>query len=217
MKEPFRKPVWTTIAPSKLYRIQKKEELTPEEEAYRKNLERNYSLAIKSINAYLNKEFYQPTLGTGGRTPEEVKSEVDEQEELLKANALENENVKEMREVRLRDFQAEKEARLLAELIAKEEENKQLGEQLDEIIKQEIERSKTYITKENLDEKIEQVLAHPVSYDFAIDRRGQVVFDGSLHPYAFEPKAVPETSDVTAEFKKVDTSKAIFLKASKLF
>lgn len=217
IKEPFRKPVWQPTAPSKLYRIKKKEELSESEQAQRDHLEHTYSINMKSIQEYLRQEFYLPTLEDGGRSHEDVLKEEEEQNKLLAQNDAINAKIAAERAVREKEFEREQDALLLAKQIELEEENRVKGEELDRIVRLEIERSKTYITKENLDEKIDELLTHSTSYEFAIDTNGRVVFDGSLHPYALNPKAVPETSSQTEEYKNVDTSKPVFLTSRKLF
>ncbi|KAI2809680.1 hormone [Blomia tropicalis] len=216
-KEPLRKPIWQPTAPSKLYQIKKKPQLSEEETAQRKHLTDVYEINMKSIQKFLKDEFYTPTLEAGGRSPEEVAEEEMEQQKLLEENEQENERIAKMRDERLKVFQADKEAILLAKSIAIEEENKRLGEQFDIMVRKEIERSKTYITKENLDSKIEECLTHQTTYDFAIDNNGKLVFSGSLHPYALSPKDVPETSSNIDEYKETDSSKPIYVKAKRLF
>lgn len=216
-KEPFRKPIWQPTAPSKLYRIKKPEQFTAEEQAQRDHLTETYTINMKSIKQFLNKEFYLPTLEAGGLAHEDVVKEEDEQKQLIAENNRENETVAKMREERLKEFSADKEAQLIAKKIQIDEENKRLGEELDVVVRREIERSKTYVTKDNLDAYIEEVLTHQTDYDFAIDTNGKIVFSGSLHPYALTPKAVPETSSNTAEYKNVDSNKPVYLKARKLY
>lgn len=118
---------------------------------------------------------------------------------------------------RLKLFQQELEAKLMAMKIQKEEENRQIGEQFDRLVSQEIERSKTYITRDNIDAKIDETLTHQTNYDYAIDVNGRIMFDGSLHPYALRPKAVPETSSQTEEYQSFDSGKPVYLKAKKLY
>lgn len=216
-KEPFRKPVWQTIAPSKLYRIKKRDELSAEEQAQRDHLNNTYSVNMKSIRKFLNEEFYLPTLEAGGRSHDDVLIEGKEQQQLIEENKLENERIAALREERIRLFRLDKDAKLLAQQLQNEETNKRLGEEFDLMVKREIERSKTFITKENLDSKIEELLTNQTSYDFAIDHSGKVIFSGSLHPYALTPKAVPEISSNTEEYKETDQSKPVYIKVKRLF
>lgn len=216
-KEPLRKPIWQPTAPSKLYRIRKPEQLSAEEQAQRNHLTETYAINMKSIKQFLEKEFYLPTLEAGGMAHEDVVQEEEEQKQLIAENNRENEKIAKMREERLKEFTVNKEAQLIALKIQADEENKRLGEELDIVVRREIERSKTYITKDNLDAYIEEVLTHQTDYDFAIDTNGKIVFSGSLHPYALTPKAVPETSSNTAEYKDVDPNKPVYLKAKKLY
>jgi len=217
IKEPLRKPVWQPMAPSKLFRIKQKEELTSEEKAQREHLQHTYSINMKSIKNFLREEFYLPTLSAGGRSQEEVTKEEEEQQRLFEENDRENEKISNLRTERMNMFRKDKEAELIAQQLQIEQENIRHGKELDEIVKREIVRSKTYITKENLDIMIEEALAHETSYDFAIDTNGKLIYSGTLHPYALTPRAVPETSSNSEEYKEMETNKPLYIKPRRLF
>ncbi|OTF80277.1 hypothetical protein BLA29_008522 [Euroglyphus maynei] len=215
-KEPFRKPIWQPMAPSKLYRIRKKEELSDQERQQREHLDYTYNVNMESIKQFLHREFYLPTVNSEqGGTNEFINEE--ELEKAMIENDHENQRIAKMRDERLKLFQQELEAKLMAMKIQKEEENRQIGEQFDRLVSQEIERSKTYITRDNIDAKIDETLTHQTNYDYAIDVNGRIMFDGSLHPYALRPKAVPETSSQTEEYQSFDSGKPVYLKAKKLY
>ncbi|KAH7640713.1 mitochondrial ribosomal protein S26 [Dermatophagoides farinae] len=216
-KEPFRKPIWQPIAPSKLYRIRKKEEMSEQEKKQREHLEYTYNVNIKSIKQFLHQEFYLPIVNAEQGGSNEFVHEEEELEKAMIENDRENQRVAAMREERLKLFQQELDAKMMAMKIQQEEEKRQIGEQFDQIVSQEIERSKTYITRDNIDAKIDEVLTHQTNYDYAIDVNGRIIFDGSLHPYALRPKAVPETSSQTDEYQSLDSKKPVYLKAKKLF
>lgn len=215
-KEPFRKPVWQPIAPSKLYRIKQRPQYSVEEKAQRDHLEYTYEVNKNTIQQFLRDEFYLPTVQKDDSSTATFNDD-EEQERLIDENNRENEKIAKMREERLKDLTADMKAEFIRRKMQTDEESKLLGEQLDVIVRREIERSKTYITKDNLDEKIEEALAHKTDYDFAIDVNGKVYFDGALHPYAFTPKAVPETSSNTDEYDTSVKSKKIQLKSKTIF
>ncbi|XP_027206074.1 mitochondrial ribosomal protein S26 [Dermatophagoides pteronyssinus] len=216
-KEPFRKPIWQPMAPSKLYRIRKKEELSEQEKQQREHLDYTYKVTMESIKQFLHREFYLPTVDSEQGGSSEFVHEEEELEKAMIENDRENQRIAAMRDERLKLFQQELDAKLVAMKIQKEEENRQIGEQFDQIVRQEIERSKTYITRENIDAKIEEALTHQTNYDYAIDVNGRIMFDGSLHPYALRPKAVPETSSQTEEYQSFEPNKPVYLKAKKIF
>ena len=89
----------------------------------------------------------------------------------------------------------EREEQLLKQHLEVQERNESIRRQAEEIAQKEVERSKTFITKEKLLGAIEEALGNPVSYEFAIDKRGNVITDGKIHPYAFTPNDIPDTSE----------------------
>lgn len=199
-KEAFRKPIWAPTAPSKLFRIPEKPNYDEEERAQREYLDITYNRMSASIYKYFKEEFYLPTLGAGGFSPEQIRGEEEEQMKLIRENDIENERVRKIREERLENERKEIEAELLVEKLKQEENRKILAKQIDEEVEQEIKRSETYITKETLDQAIEEALENVVNYEFAIDVQGNIYYDDKLHPYALMPSAIPETSSNTKEF-----------------
>ncbi len=202
-KEPMRKPVWEPMAPSKIFRINTKEPLDEEEAKQRQHFDNTFETNMRSIRQYLNNEFYLPTLEAGGLTHEQVIDEETEQLQLIQQNDRENQRVAQLRAQRLALQSQLLDQQLIVSHLQQLEDSKLKGKQLDQIVKQEIKRSETYITHENLESVIEEALANPISYDFAIDTEGNVHFDGSLHPYALRPSAIPETSSNTEEFAQM--------------
>jgi small subunit ribosomal protein S26 len=200
-KEKFRKPIWDPVAPSKYYRVNIKRVFDEEEKLMRKNLNETYKRNMESIYSYFNKEFYLPTLSAGGISDEQVKKEEDEQARLLAENEMENARVARLREERMREEEQNMKAQMIVEEMKRQEEIKLRSKNIDEEVRIEIERSKTYITRDTLDAALEEALANPVTYDYAIDVNGNVHYDGILHPYALKPSAVPDTSSNTKEFE----------------
>lgn len=215
-KEPLRKPIWQPTAPSKLYRIKKKPEYSPTEQAQRDHLDYTYDINMKSIKHFLRKEFYLPTVESESRPAKTVLDDSEEQARLIKENEEDNRRIAGMREERLAEFKADMNAELMMMSMKEEEEKRRIGEQFDVLVRQEIERSKTYITRENLDDKIEEALTHSTNYEFAIDTSGKVHFEGSLHPYAFKPKDIPDTSSNVDEYDKDGKQKTVVLKPTRL-
>ncbi len=199
-KEPFRKPVWEPMAPSKLFRITTKEVLNEQEVKQRQHFDNTFETNMRSIREYLKTEFYLTTLEAGGLTHEQVCDEETEQLELIQQNDRENERVAQLRAQRVALQSQLSDQHLIVSQLQQLEDSKLKGKQFDEIVRQEIKRSKSYITHENLESVIEEALANPINYDFAIDTEGNVHFESSLHPYALRPSAVPETSSNTEEF-----------------
>jgi small subunit ribosomal protein S26 len=158
-----------------------------------------YKTEFRSIRSYFNEHFYRPTLSAGGLTQGQVTGEEEEQERLFRENLEENQRMAEQRSVRLAN-----ERKMLEEDFREMEEKraevKDRNRQRAEIsVEQETKRCPTFITLETLDTAIEQALMNPTHYDYAIQKNGQVMVEGQLHPYAFKPIDVPETSSPTEE------------------
>ncbi|XP_054162269.1 probable 28S ribosomal protein S26, mitochondrial [Oppia nitens] len=203
-KEPIRKPIWTPIAPSKLFRIRNKPELTADESQQRQHLEYNYALSVRSITHYFKHEFYDPTLSGGGLTDEQIRLEAENQQKLINENNKENERIAEIREQRMKTLQQLADQRTIVQFLEHTEQMKLKGKELDERVRQEIQRSETYITLETLDATIEEALTHPITYDFAIDNNGNIYSDQPLHPYALRPSDTPDHNSNIEEMTKID-------------
>lgn len=194
-REPIRKHIWLPQAPSKLFKIPEKVYLPRDEQQQMDHLRFNYDADMLSISSYCREHFYLPSREAGGLTAEQVQAEEEQHKRRLLENENENRRIAAERQKRV----TEQKQKLQQELVQQEMEHKRQQEQnriqAEQVIRSEIERSATFITKENLLSAIEDALLHSVSYDFAIDRNGNVITDGTIHVMAFTPSAVPQSSD----------------------
>lgn len=100
-----------------------------------------------------------------------------------------NADISVIREARLAKENAERHA-----LIQQSLENKKISDQrflakIDEKIKREIENAPSFITRDNLDQAIEEALANPVDFNFSIDLQGkQYTGDERPEPVIRKPK-----------------------------
>lgn len=163
-----------------------------------------YDTQYRSIQRYFSEKFYIPSLTAGGMSTEQVDAEWSEHLRLLQENDDENKRMAEVRKERLSHEQELREADFMNTQIEEEAITKQQQDAAKAVVKAEIKRQPTFITKETLDAAILEALANPVGYDFAIDKQGKVYFDKALHPYALEPSAIPETSSNTEEVGLLD-------------
>ena len=194
-REPLRKHIWQPQAPSKLFRIPEKKYLPRDEQQQLDLLRWNFEADLLSIKTYCRKHFYLPSREAGGLTPEQVKAEEEQHLRRLQENARENQRTAAARAQReSRQRQARLEELTQREQLRQKQDEDQRRE-ANELVSREVKRSASFITKENLLSAIEDALRHPVSYDFAIDRSGNVVTDGKIHVQAFTPSALPETLD----------------------
>lgn len=196
-REPKRKPIWLPKAPSKLFVIPEKVVYPKDEEEQLEHLHFFYQSELLSIRDYCRDNFYLPSKTAGGLSTEQVQDEEHEHMRLLKENEEENGRVAKLRQERL-----VKEQKILeSDLLKAEEERSQflksLHSESEMRLEAEINRSRTYITIDSLDKCIEEALAHPVHYDFAITKDGALVTDGKIHVNALVPTAIPNTSSVS--------------------
>lgn len=200
-------------APSKVFIIKEKVYLPREEQDQVDLLNWTYESELLSIRRYCRDMYYLPSRTAGGLTQEEVEAQEAEHIRLLSLNDEENRRVAMEREKRRTQERKELELKYKAEFEKQQQLEATLREQAEKMVQVEVERSKTYITKDNLLDAIEQALANPLHYDFAIDKSGRVVTDGKIHPQAFNAGSVPETSECVMLEEKGD----IRLKAKKLW
>lgn len=205
-KEPVRKPIWEPIAPSKLFRIRHRPELSDQEQQQRTHMEETYATAMRSIQLYFREQFYSPTLSSGGLSAEQVRNEELDQMALIEENDRENQRVARMRKERVTRMEQLVAQKMLVQHLDHNEELRQKARQIDQTVRQEIKRSKTYITHTTLEAAIEEALTHSVSYDFAIDTDGRIYSEQALHPYALRPSAVPESSSNIQEMSETESS-----------
>lgn len=195
-REPKRKPIWLPRAPSKLFVLPEKIVYPKDEEEQIEHLHFQYQSELLSIRDYCRDHFYLPSKSAGGLSTEQVKEEEDEHARLLRENEEENQRVAEMRSQRL-----VKEKKMFeSDVIKFNEERREILASLESearmAIDAELKRCSTFITKETLNVKIEEALAHPVHYDFAITKDGTIITDGHIHVNALIPTAIPNSSSV---------------------
>jgi len=195
------------MAPSKLFRIKEQPVVPRDERDQANHLDWLYNTKSRSIQAYFREKFYVPSLTAGGMSVEQVDDEMNDHIRLLAENDEENKRVASQRKERLTiENELIKNDLLEADLTAKMAAEEKLDE-AKAIVDAEVRRSATFITMDTLEKAIEEALQNPVNYEFAIDKKGQIVNDGKVHPYAYNPSAIPETSSNTAELATADQKK----------
>lgn len=188
----IRKPIWFPTAPTKLYNIRQPLFYASDEWNQLVVSERRFNDAVRSLQKYLYDEVYSASITSGGFSSEEVKAESEEQMRLLEENAQENERVRLERENMTKEFNQEIDEKAMLKEYTRITEHEEFKKIAEEKVKQEIESSKTYITRDRLEEAIEHALRNPVSYNFAIDLNGKII--GATHPNALTPMHIPESS-----------------------
>ncbi|XP_044735173.1 probable 28S ribosomal protein S26, mitochondrial [Chrysoperla carnea] len=170
-----RKPRWLPVAKSKLYKVPKRPEISESERNELFRLHTNYKTQVKSIRHFLIKEFEAQQIK---EDEVQVKKDFDiDFEKCRKINEEWNSSIIPIREARI---QAEKKLAqdiVMQRMITHQENLRQKQNISEQIIRAEKERSKTYITPENIDAAIEKALNNVVNYNFAIDAQGNIIND----------------------------------------
>lgn len=112
---------------------------------------------------------------TGSLAEARAKQEAEEHQALMEWNTKENERLRKIREVRVQQEQEQLEQRLREVAEARQEALEELVKEKEMEILTLQEEVKTFITLENLDQRIEEALDNPRNYNFAIDKEGRVV------------------------------------------
>ncbi|KAM3958873.1 mitochondrial ribosomal protein S26 [Aphomia sociella] len=185
--EAHRKPRWLPVAKSKIYRIPKRPEITEEERLELLRVNNNYKTQMRAIRRFYHEEMIkEKSTRDSASSDMSLKLEADDWSRCVEINDKWNAQVALEREERRKKELAAMEEYALARMEAKDRELQLRIEKASQEIKREKELSKTYITPENLDAAIDQALANPVDYNFAIDLHGNQ-FHGREMP-AVPPK-----------------------------
>ncbi|CAN7996870.1 unnamed protein product [Ixodes hexagonus] len=176
----LRKPRWMPIAPTKLFNIIEHKPADPDETKQLKHLHDLYYTEMKSLRHYFMRE-HRLALEEADKYSAVSLEETREHERLLEENEKENQRVAQLREERNK-LEAEKK---VEDLLQREVEAKaklvELKEHIEQIVREEKAKSDTYITMEKLDAAIEFAIENPVSYSYAIDPKGNQLWEGTPH------------------------------------
>ncbi|XP_052865819.1 probable 28S ribosomal protein S26, mitochondrial [Anopheles cruzii] len=170
-----RKPRWLGTAKSKLFRVPERKKQIAEEVEELKRLYNTYRTQMKAVRSFLRDEVEASKLvsraGMVLQTPEEEEAEW---QEALQRNDEWNRQTAAVRDDRLAAERAARKEYILERLVAKEHREADKREKVEQLVRAEKEQSKTFITRENIDKAIELALVQPTSYNFALDRDGNI-------------------------------------------
>lgn len=170
-----RKPRWIPIAKSKKFRVPERKKQPDDERLELLRLNNNYKTQMRSVRSYLREEVEKnKAFSTAGHLIVSPEEELIELERVRKINDEWNLECATIREERNRKLAEEQKLKIAERLIAKDYREAETLEKIEEIVRLEKERSKTYITADKLDSAIEFALANPVDFNFAIDLKGNI-------------------------------------------
>ncbi|KAJ8382576.1 hypothetical protein SKAU_G00033540 [Synaphobranchus kaupii] len=136
-----------------------------------------YDMVVRALRFEFKEEVLQQKYEqeVGSKAEERAKQEADRHRALMAWNDTENLRLRKLREIRVlkeREDEKLKEVELAA---LREKKMESFVKEKEQEILQLEEESKTFITMENLDQRIEEALDNPKNYNFAIDKEGRVV------------------------------------------
>nr|XP_016937603.1 probable 28S ribosomal protein S26, mitochondrial [Drosophila suzukii] len=191
-----RKPRWLPVAKSKMFRVPERKKQTEEERTELMRLHNQYKTQLRSVRQFLREENVRidetSTVDHIVLTPEQEEAEF---QKCIEANAAWNAAIAKERDQRLAKEREEKVAYVQERLEARQVREEERKEQANQRVLLEIERSKTYITRENLVAAIETALANPVDHNYAIDLAGNLYQGRSTTQL---PDASPEPNQQVA-------------------
>lgn len=192
-----RKPAYSGMAKSKLFRIPKRTEYPPDEKAEIIRLMNQYKLFMRSMYNYCKLENEKHSAGSA-EAERGIEAEEAEWQESLARIKQWNEEVALKRNERL--LQEQEATRLEIQNRLREEEEKQAQrlKEIDEIIRKEKVLSQSYITPENIDQAIARALEEKLDYNFAIDVRGNKYVGRFVNESGEEELPQTEESDESA-------------------
>ncbi|CAF4881011.1 unnamed protein product [Pieris macdunnoughi] len=193
--EAHRKPRWLPVAKSKIYRIPKRPEISVDERLELRRINNAYNTQMRAIRRFYVEDWVREKSSLESATSE--MSQRLEADEWLKCEELNDKWNKQIASDREERRKKELEAMEEFALLRMEAKDKALKERIDrasEKIKKEKELSTTFVTRENLEETIENVLANPIDYNFAIDLKGNI-FEGRDTEIEYEDKKKAEAAN----------------------
>lgn len=136
-----------------------------------------YDLIMKALRLEFKEEMLRKRYEeeTGSLAEERARQEDEEHRALMAFNAAENQRMLQLRLERVQKQREAEEVQKKEAAIRREQELQDFIEEKEKEILQLQEAAKSFITLENLDQRIEEALDNPKNYNFAIDREGRVV------------------------------------------
>uniref|UniRef100_A0A8D9AYY5 Small ribosomal subunit protein mS26 n=1 Tax=Cacopsylla melanoneura TaxID=428564 RepID=A0A8D9AYY5_9HEMI len=178
----YRKPIWLPTAPSKKFKIPPRTVLPDNEKRELDRLTKNYKTYNKAILAYHGEINARQSVTDPGVIEAQRRAVEEDWEHSNNLNAEWNAEVAAEREQRLAIEKEEKVIQIVAEKEAKKQKESEDLERAEQAVQAEIENSKTFITRDNIDQYIEQALSSHIDYNFAIDKEGNVYQGKKANP-----------------------------------
>ncbi|KAF6199899.1 hypothetical protein GE061_006197 [Apolygus lucorum] len=188
-----KKPRWLPVAKSKMFKVPERKRPPSDEHEELKRLHNQYRTEMKSLRLFFSER--TKAMSTGEEVLAEIaKREEDAHQEAVRINAEWNARVAEHREKLL----AEEKEREVEEILEAVEKARKAALEMkmkaEEIVRQEKERAKNYITPENIDEAINKALDNPVDHEFAIDLDENIIKGRRTKPVQKEQEEIQKVA-----------------------
>ncbi|KAG2465373.1 28S ribosomal protein S26, mitochondrial [Polypterus senegalus] len=136
-----------------------------------------YELIIRALRAEFKEEMLRQRYEeeVGSLAEEKARHEAEEHRMLMAWNDAENERLRKIREQRVKQEQEQEELKRLQAALALEKRMEEYIKEKELEILTLQEESKSFITLDNLEQRIEDALDNPKNYNFAIDKEGRIV------------------------------------------
>ncbi|XP_030627179.1 small ribosomal subunit protein mS26 [Chanos chanos] len=164
-------------AKSKEGRIKYPPPVDPMEMVVLKERFTEYTLIMKALRMQFKEEMLRKRYEqeVGSLAEERAKQEAEEHRSLMAWNDAENLRLRKLRELRLQREAEVAELKRKEAAILQQQEMENYIKQKEKEIQQLEDEAQSFITLENLDQRIEEALDNPKNYNFAIDKEGRVV------------------------------------------
>ncbi|XP_056617042.1 28S ribosomal protein S26, mitochondrial [Triplophysa dalaica] len=164
-------------AKSKIGRIKTPPPVDPVEMVVLKERFTEYNLIMRALRLEFKEEMLRKRFEeeVGSLAEERAKQEAEEHRSLMAWNDAENLRLRKIREQRTqKETEAKEQRQREAAVLRQQELDNYIKEKEREILQLQ-EEAKNFITLDNLDQRIEEALDNPKTYNFAIDKEGRVV------------------------------------------
>ncbi|XP_032456539.1 probable 28S ribosomal protein S26, mitochondrial [Nasonia vitripennis] len=165
-----RKPIWLPTAKTKIFRVPPRPVIPKEEELEILRLYNNYRTYYRSVRKYMVQITKQNEIQLDHSVIE--KAEEDDYIKCMELNEEWNKKIAAERKVRLQNEMEARRLRALQTIEYKEEKMKQKRLHALEKIKEAKLLAPTLITRDNIDQAIEEALANVVNHNKALDASG---------------------------------------------
>lgn len=165
------------VAKSKVGRIKTPPPVDPVEMVVLKERYTEYQLIMSALRLEFKEEVLRKKYEaeTGSLAEERTRKEEEEHRALMDWNNEENKRLLQLRLQRVQKENKEAEQRKLEAAIEREQKQQEFIRKKEEEVLLLQEEAKNFITLENLNQRIEEVLDNPKNYNFAIDKEGRIV------------------------------------------